>query len=635
MFKSNKSKTFTILIGSAIVGSAATLTIVFLLSSFKNDGDSNWRAGIPNNAYDGTSHATSTNPSVQTLKDILSLRTKFERQVALYGLLANANETRLLEHLNESKGIESSEFRNLTERVVFQRLAVLNPQRALDEVNTLPVNRHEDLISTIFEELSLADLDEAKSYALQLDPALKHAALRGILKSRHKHADNTLLDIARQLDQETLAENFLAQAVAFSAHEDPAAAWSQIVFDGQPNMSQTEFLINVATEWLFQDGIAVIDQISESLKVEVVRDTVITAALHQIAQHDPRAALLEATKLTSKSRELVLRTIAQVWATIDPETALASIETMEIGKTLALLQESVIVAWAIDDPTGLLEVLSTVPEHFQGLAKEKALLAIARVSSEKAVSYLADLEDDDLRMKLAKEIATYWSEQDPHAALDWVLQENFTTNVQQAETLMIVLGSLAMKDPELAFQTARDQPIVLRGQYYRGMEVTVIQNLVETNIDQALAMLPDIRSAGLTQTHAYSEVGRAMIRDGQYDRALKLGERLSERGRKNYNGSLMYQWAMSNPETLFENLDKLPSDQLKDQAARGLVRYNQETKALDSQQMEHVASFLPEGYVDPYNNMRRVNWEWRGMVDQQVQMIFLDNGTMRERISNE
>ena len=635
MFKSNNSKTFLVLIGSAIVGSAATLTIVFLLSSFNNDGDNNWRAGIPKNAYDGTSDTTSTNPSVRTLKDILSLRTKFERQVALYGLLANANETRLLEHLNESKGIESSEFRNLTERVVFQRLAVLNPQRALVEVNTLPVNRHEDFISTIFEELSLADLDEAKSHALQLDPALKHAALRGILKSRHKHADNTLLDIARQLNHETLAENFFAQAVAFSAHEDPAAAWSQIVFDGQPNMSQTEFLINVATEWLFQDGIAVIDQISESLKVEVVRDTVITAALHQIAQHDPRAALLEATKLTSKSRELVLSTIAEVWATIDPDTALANIETMESGKTLALLQESVIAAWAIDDPTRLLEVLSTVPEHLQGLAKEKALLAIAQVSSEQAVSYLADLEDDDLRMKLAKEIATYWSEQDPHTALDWVLQENFTTNVQQAETLMIVLGSLAMKDPELAFQTARDQPIVLRGQYYRGMEVTVIQNLVETNIDQALAMLPDIRSAGLTQTHAYSEVGRAMIRDGQYDRALKLGERLSERGRKNYNGSLMYQWAMSNPETLFENLDKLPSDQLKDQAARGLVRYNQETKALDSQQMEHVASFLPEGYVDPYNNMRRVNWEWRGMVDQQVQMIFLDNGTMRERISNE
>ena len=97
----------------------------------------------------------------------------------------------------------------------------------------------------------------------------------------------------------------------------------------------------------------------------------------------------------------------------------------------------------------------------------------------------------------------------------------------------------------------------------------------------------------------------------------------------------MYQWAMSNLETLFENLDKLPSEKLKDQAARGLVRYNQETKALNSQQMEHVASFLPEGYVDPYNSMRRVNWEWRDMVDQQVQVIFLDNGKMRERVTTE
>ncbi len=635
MFKSNKSKTFTVLIGSAIVGSAATLTIVFLLSSFDNDGNNNWRAGIPSNAYDDTSRETGTSTSVQTLEDILLLRTNFERQVALYGLLANANETRLLEHLNESKGFESSHLRHLTERVVFQRLAVLNPQSALDEVSKLPVNRHEDLISTIFEELSLADLDEAKSHALKLDPALKQAALSGILKSRHKHADKTLLDIATQLDHETLAENFLVEAIAFSAHEDPAAAWSQIVFDSQPDMSQTEFLINVATEWLFQDGIAVIDQISESLKVEVVRDTVITSALHQIAQHDPKAALLEAIKLTSNSRELVLRTIAEVWAKIDPETALASIETIESGKTLTLLQKSVLEAWAVDDPTGLLEVLSTIPEHLQGLGKEKALLAIAQEDIEKAVSYLSELEDDYLRIKLAKEIATYWSDQDPHAALDWVLQENFTTNVQQAETLMIVLASLATKDPELAFQTARDQPIVLRGEYYRGMEVTVIQQLVETNIDQALTMLSGIRSAGLTQAHAYSEVGRAMIRDGQYDRALKLGERLSERGRRNYNGSLMYQWAMSNPETLFENLDKLPSDKLKDQAARGLVRYNQETKALNSQQMEHVASFLPEGYVDPYNSMRRVNWEWRDMVDQQVHMIFLDNGKMRERITTE
>ena len=324
------------------------------------------------------------------------------------------------------------------------------------------------------------------------------------------------------------------------------------MFDSQPNLAQTEFLIRVASEWLTQDGIAVIDQISESLTDEVVRDAVITAVLHRIAQEDPRSALAEAAKLSGNSRELALRTIAEVWARIDPEAALVGITSVESGKTLELLQESVLQAWAVNDPNGLLEMLATVPEHLRGMAREQAMLAIARQSPEEAIQFLSDLEDDDLRIKLAKEIATHWSEQDPHAALDWVLNERFTTDVQQAETLMIVLAHLTTKDPELAFRTARDQPIVLRGEYYRGMEVTVIQNLVETNIDKALAMLSDIRSEGLTTAHAFSEVGRAMIRDGQIDRALALGQRLSERGRRNYNGSLMYQWAMHNPETLFE-----------------------------------------------------------------------------------
>ena len=373
-----------------------------------------------------------------------------------------------------------------------------------------------------------------------------------------------------------------------------------------------------------QDGISVVDQISASLKDEIVRDAVIRAVLHRFAQEDPRAAMIEAAKLTGNSRELAFRTIAEVWARFDPEGALAGIATLESGKSLNLLQEAVLQAWATNDPLELLDMLAIVPERLRAMAREEAMMAFARISPGEAKSFLSDLEDDDLRIKLAKEIATHWSEQDPHAALDWVLNEQFTTDVQQAETLMIVLAGLATKDPDLAFRTARDQPIVLRGQYYRGMEVTVIQQLVETNIDKALAMLSEIRSTGLTTTHAYSEVGRAMIRDGQFDRALALGQRLGERSRRNYNGSLMYQWAMTDPETLFDKLETLPSEQLKDQAARGLVRYNDETKALNSEQMERIASYLPEGYVDPYNRVRRMDGEMRDWFDQQVQVIFVD-----------
>ena len=624
MFKLNHSKTIAAVVGGAIIGSTATLAVVFLLTSFKGDGAKDWRAGIPSSTFDGKSSTTGQSISVQNLDDVLQLKTDFERKAALYGLLEKATETSLIEYLDESKSIDSLHLRDEFERAIVQKLASLKPQSALDQVSLLPKNRKEDLISAIFEEWSLSDLDEATSRALELDLQLKLAALRGILSTRHKHSDKILLEVAKQLENEAFAENFLAEAVAFSAHEDPASAWNQIVFDSQPNLAQTEFLIRVASEWLMQEGISVIDRISESLTDEVVRDAVITSALHHIARENPSAALLEAVKLEGNSRELALRTIAEVWARIDPQAALESIATLERGETLALLQESVLRAWATHDPNGLLEMLATIPEQLRAMAKEEAMLAIARVSPEEALSFLSDLENDDLRIKLAKEIATYWSEQDPHAALDWALNEQFTTNVQQAETLMIVLANLATKDPDLAFQTARDQPIVLRGQYYRGMEVTVLQHLVETNIDKALAMLPGIRNEGLTLTHAYSEVGRAMIRDGQFDRALELGERLDERRRGNYNGSLMYQWAMSEPETLFSSLENLPSDQLKDQAARGLVRYNPNTNALSSEQMDHVASYLPDDYVDPYSDVRRMNRASSQWLDQQVQIIFVD-----------
>lgn len=632
MFNSNRTRTVSSLIGGAIVGSVATLAVIFLLPSFNGDGDRNWRAGIPSNNLNIQSSTTGTSVSVQDLDDILQFETDFERKAALFGLLDKATETILIEYLADSQTFDSLQLRHTTGSTIIQKLASLNPQSALDQVSTYPVGRQQDLITAIFEELALSNLNEAKNYAAKLERSMQKAALSGILKARHKHSYELLVEIARQLDHEAFAVSALAEAVSFSAYEDPASAWNLVVFDSQPNLAQTEFLIRVASEWLMQDGIAVIDQISESLTDEVVRDAVITAVLHRFAQEDPSSALAEAAKLSGSSRELALRTIAEIWARIDPEAALVGVASVGSGKTLELLQESVLSAWATNDPNGLLEMLAVVPEHLRGIAQEQAMFAIARQSPEEAIQFLSDLEDDDLRIKLAKEIATHWSEQDPHAALDWVLNEQFATDVQQAETLMIVLANLATEDPELAFRTARDQPIVLRGEYYRGMEVTVIQNLVETNIDQALAMLSDIRSVGLTTAHAFSEVGRAMIRDGQIDRALALGQRLSERGRRNYNGSLMYQWAMHNPETLFESLEKLPSDQLRDMAARGLVRYNSETKALSSEQMEHVGSFLPEGYVDPFGNarqMRRMSSEW---LDEQVQIIFIDNGAIRERV---
>lgn len=616
------AKTVAVTMG-ILLGSALTLLVLFFVRP--NDVEINdWQTVLQSSRFKQPSKSFLNNIQLQNISDLSQFNLDFERNVALHQLLKSANEADLRRFLVECTTLESDRHRTSIENVVIQRLASLNPTAALVAVREELNAREGELISLIYEEWSLADVDAALASVIDLEQSVKKAALQGILSAHHDPTQERVRELVNRLVNEQVATELLGESAANYARADPQAAWSSLVNGGKPSLAQTEYLIRIAAEWLEQDGISVLHKISDSLSDMLVRDTVITSLLHQyINIVDPHTALLETLNLESNIRDLAVQTIAKVWAITDPEQVLASVANLENSQLRNLIQESVLSAWAQNDPHSLLDYLPDLPKNLRALAQEEAMMVIARMEPDRARTLLADLDDENLWDKLAKEIATSWSQHDPHAALDWVLQDQFKTDVQQAETLMIVLDNLANEDPDLAFQTARNQPIVLRGQYYRGMEVTVIQALVESDINKAMDMLSSIRDMGLTVTHAYSEVGRAMVRNGEFVEALKLGERLSERRRMTYNRSLMFQWAMSDPETLFSSLNQLSSERMKEQAAKGLLRYNADTKALSSKQLEYVASYLPDGYVDPYN----INWlssDAASWFDNQVQVIFLD-----------
>lgn len=380
-----------------------------------------------------------------------------------------------------------------------------------------------------------------------------------------------------------------------SARENPEIAWETLITSNTP-IAQLESLLKVAQIWIEKDGVKVIDQISATLTNTTVHNAVIASVLQSVALVEPRVSLQQALDLTGEARQFSLRTIIEVWATTDPQTALASVSILDSRSDRQTLQEAILRVWAKDDPQQLLNALASLPENLQQFGREVALIAIARNMPREAVRLLADLTDWELIDKLSKEIATQWSELDAHAALEWVLTNEFSSKVIQAETLMTVLANLTEHDPELAFKTARDQPIVLRGQHFRGLEVTVIQHLVEKDINAAIEMLARIRDEGLTVAHAYRYVGEALIRNGEFDRALKLGERLDNKhGQQSYNGRLIYYWARHEPEALFSLIEGLSNEFMKEQAARGLIRYNPETCALSDEQLAQLLTYLPDG----------------------------------------
>lgn len=577
------------LVAFGIVGGAlATSAILFAAGTAQPINDSVGKV----DSSSSIASLDAIDEPIDTITDLVRLPTLLKRTAALHRLVNAADENLLIDFLDQSRTIKSSSLRHAIEIAVVRKLAAADPEIAISQLATLQSERHDELIAAIYSAWAVSNLDEAVSQAIELDPPLKKAALRGILSARGDLSFEQRQSVARRLGNEQFAIDLVNLETVNGAFVDPESAWNSFVIDGYSNAAQTEHLIEVAELWIDRDGIDVIDRISDSLESSIVLNAVVVSVLHRVARQDPADAFRQALGLKSSSRELALETIVEIWAVKDPNGALSAILGLDSEPDRQHLQEKVLQAWASNDPVALMAIIDQLPEDIQALAKEAAMFAIARISPEQATGFLAELTERNARDALAKEIATYWSETDVASALDWALNDEFATDILQAEVLMIVLANLAIENPELAFTTARKQPIVLRGQYYRGLEVTVIQQLVDTDIEKALGMLADIRNEGLTVSHAYSEVGRAMVRSGDVDRALKLGERLSERGRSIYNGSLMYQWALANPEDLLASIEGLPTAQLKEQAVRGLNRFNSQTKALTDEQLEYANSLL-------------------------------------------
>lgn len=589
--KLTKQRRFTALalVAFGIVGGAlATSAILLAAGTLQPNNDSVSKVA----SSSSVAHSDAIDEPVDTVTDLVRLPTFLKQTASLHRLVNAADEDRLIGFLDQSRTIKSSSLRHAIEIAVVRKLAASDPEIAISQLATLPSERHEELIAAIYSAWANTNLEEAISQASELDSPLKRAALRGILSARGDLSFEQRQSVARRLGNEQFAIDLVNLETVNGAFVDPESAWNSFVIDGYSNAAQTEHLIEVAELWIDRDGIDVIDRISDSLESSTVLNAVVVSVLHRVARQDPADAFRQALGLKSSSRELALETIVEIWAVKDPNGALSAILGLDSEPDRQHLQEKVLQAWASNDPVALMAIIDQLPEDIQALAKEAAMFAIARISPEQATGFLAELTERNARDALAKEIATYWSETDVASALDWALNDEFATDILQAEVLMIVLANLAIENPELAFTTARKQPIVLRGQYYRGLEVTVIQQLVDTDIEKALGMLSDIRNEGLTVSHAYSEVGRAMVRSGDVDRALKLGERLSERGRSIYNGSLMYQWALANPEDLLASIEGLPTAQLKEQAVRGLNRFNSQTKALTDEQLEYANSLL-------------------------------------------
>ena len=593
---SKRFRTLGLIAFGSVFGVIATLAVLIGLNTLTGDSTSESKSNISNTTdsrhaggKSGRSNSAGSSSREQDLGLFLFLvraPSAFERTDALYSLLQSADEKLMNQLLKQSEKIGSKSLRHSTQAAIVQRLTTIDSKLALTAIDDLPSHRRIPLISTVFGEWSLIDMDAAVTHAKTLEEPRRYAALRGVLEFQDNLPRSTQEEIANslQIDLSVVEqENSLITL---------ADEWLELLGDEQPNVAQTAQLLRLAHKWVDQAGLNAIAQIETSLEDSNLEKAVLGSLLQRFLLTDPHSTLQQAMEFEGDLRELTLETIARVWASISPQAAVESISSIESHRIRRQMLEQFVTAWANYDPKGMFEKFDLIPENLRSYAEEHAIRAIAKTTPEDAVQFLADVSDEYLKFDLTMELATHWSDQDALAALTWALSEQFSSTSLERQVLNTVIRSLAKENPELALQTALDQPTDLMG---LGLEVTVIEEVARIDLERALSMLSQVRD-GWTQSSSYVAVGKALVRNSEIDRALELAHQLPEENRDLYYSLVVNEWAYSNPKSLVAELDNLPSAESKFTAAMDLTRMNVGTNVLTKDQMSFVKSFLPKDY---------------------------------------
>lgn len=534
---------------------------------------------------------TPNNGAVTDLNDLDQVSSEFARTAALHNLLLNATEDQLEGFLNQSREIASVHRRHAVERTIVQRLTATNPKRALSHIAGLPDNRYKTLVSTVFREWASADLDNAVTHAKSLDQQHKLEALKGILQARGDLSVDLQQQIAKQLDNEHYAQDRIEELTVVSATQNAEESWRKLVDDNHDNAAQLAGLLGIAEELVDQHGIQAIEIINESLRDRTVRRAVLRSTLHRIAQSNPQETFHQAMSLSRDLRDTALRTIVEVWAQEDPLPALTSIGSLKANSLRRSLQELVLEAWASRDPNGLFDSLELLPKELHSTGELEAMVGVARSSPSDAVKFLSGMTDSTRRSALANAIASSWASLDVYGALDWALSVELEDERLHRNVLSHILRELVKVDPDLAMQTALSQPI---GRFNHGLETVILVDLAQLDLDKAIVWLSEVRD-GRTKASAYRNIGQALVEDGEFDRALKLGEQLEERYRRNYLSSIYGRWAQLDPHSLFESIDRISDTNVKALAALQLVVHNSRVRSLDVNQINHLTSLFSDG----------------------------------------
>lgn len=525
------------------------------------------------------------------LNALSSNENSFYRSIALYRMLANAGQNKLLELWQQSKVVERNSYREEIQVAIIRKLSEIAPTVALDRALESSSLQRAPLLFTVFQEWSQSDLDGAITEANKLNRSNRRIAIGAILQYRDDLSDQERQEIANRLEATDELSKVLSEETVSKSIDDPSRAWDYVVNDDLNDASQVDLLTTILEEWYSRDGFEVLSNVLRSFSDPNDRD-VLFDVIAPVIESSPRQALNYARGVTKEERKLLGDAIFLTWIQSDPVAALSAVSSFDENPTSRrTLQREMVYQWARSDPDGILEEIELLPNSLKLYAIETAIARTTYKSPQKAILQMKEMEGFlGNNSQILARIVVEWSEYDPRAATDWIVSNIEGTHPERHSLLAQALRRLSLVDPQHALEVALNQPVDRDG---RGLELEVVRALsLSGNSNDAIKMIDSVR--GSAKVMALVAIGNGLVQEEAPHDALDLASRVPKAYQWYFYDNVFRTWAGEAPTQLLETLDRLESDENKSRAGVKLIIANRVNSALTDEQIDFVMSFLNE-----------------------------------------
>ncbi|MCY4056548.1 MAG: hypothetical protein OXG44_00970 [Gammaproteobacteria bacterium] len=390
----------------------------------------------PGEAPDRSVDSPKSVSSVQrSLAQIVGNATDFQRNTALYALLADTGREEVEALLAEVEALPAAPHRYDAARVLYTRFAELDPEAAADHVAA--ANYHSSWVAAVFRAWAHADVDAAVDRAAVLDGDAKAIAAAAILELDLPEWQRQ--DVAERLDSEAALVAIATREALGGADKDFAAAWRTAVK-----------AIDIPTE---PGSLAEAQGFFHAFGQ-------LGVLARRWATHDPVAAMAALTGMENPQMSLQAQAgVLQVWAADDPSAAIAWLSEQQgsRGGTRNWMTQMLMSGLMERGVHEAILALDTIPAHLQEEARVGLVNALqsfrdpSDVDFQIVLDWYGTLESSS--RQLVGALANAYAEHDPEQAFAWA-----RTLEGRAESAAIdpAVRRIARSDPALARRLIAD-----------------------------------------------------------------------------------------------------------------------------------------------------------------------------------